>query len=90
MCERATLAPTPEAAAVRTGARGQVRPVDADALAELEFHWGSAYRLAVTGGRWTARRRDGKGGTLTDPDPEGLRLQILADYAAMRVPRDLP
>jgi hypothetical protein len=90
MCERATLAPTPEAAAVRTGVPGQVRPVDADALAELEFHWGSACHLAVTGGSWTARRRDGRGGTLTDQAPDGLRLQIMADYAAMRVPRDLP
>jgi hypothetical protein len=40
-------------------------------------------------GLWTARRRDSKGGTLTDPAAAGLRLQILADYAAMRVPRDL-
>ena len=39
---------------------------------------------------YTAQRRDGKGGTLTDPLPEGLRLLILADYAAMPVPRDLP
>jgi hypothetical protein len=75
---------------VRTGVPGQVRPVDADALAELEFYWGSACHLAVTGGRWTARRRDGRVGTLTGQAPGGLRLQILADYAAMRVPRDLP
>ena len=68
----------------------QVQPADADALAELEFHWGSAYHLAVIDGVYTARRRDGKGGTLTDPLPEGLRLLILADYAAMPVPRDLP
>jgi hypothetical protein len=54
------------------------------------FHWGSAYHLAVIDGLWTARRRDRKGGTLTDPTPAGLRLQILADYAAMPVPRDLP
>jgi hypothetical protein len=90
MCERATLAPTPEAAAVRTGVPGQVRPVDADALAELEFHWGSAYHLAILDGICTARRRDGKGGTLTSPVPEGLRLLIVADYAAMPVPRNLP
>jgi len=38
---------------------------------------------------WTARRKDGKG-TLADPYPEGLALRIQADYAAMRVPRDLP
>ena len=41
-------------------------------------------------GVYTAQRRDSKGGTLTDPLPEGLRLLILADYAAMPVPRDLP
>ena len=90
MCERATPAPDPAPAPERPRSRGQVRPADADALAELEFHWGSAYHLAVIDGACTARRRDGKGGTLTDPTPEGLRLQILADYAAMRVPRDLP
>ena len=58
-----------------------------DALAELEFHWGSAYHLAVIDGVYTAQRRDGKGGTLTDPLPEGLRLLVLADYAAMPVPQ---
>jgi len=58
------------------------------ALDELEFHWGSAYDIAVTGGMWTARRRDGRGDVLADPLPEGLRLRILADYAAMPVPRD--
>ena len=62
----------------------------AGALEELEFHWGSAYDIAVIGGMWTARRRDGRGGTLADPLPEGLRLRIQADYAAMPVPRDLP
>jgi hypothetical protein len=90
MCERAIDVPDPVPAPEPPGSRGQVRPADADALAELEFHWGSAYHLAVIDGACTARRRDGKGGTLTDPTPEGLRLQILADYAAMRVPRDLP
>lgn len=36
----------------------------------------------------TAWRRDGKGSTLADPLPEGLRLRILADYHADPVPRD--
>jgi len=90
MCERATPVPDAARAPGRPRSHGQVRPADADALAELEFHWGSAYQLAAIDGAYTARRRDGKGGTLTDPTPEGLRLQILADYAAMRVPRDLP
>jgi len=62
--------------------------IDAGALEEVEFHWGSAYHLAVVDGVCTARRRDGKGGTLTDPVPEGLHLQIVADYRADPVPRD--
>ncbi len=63
---------------------------DAGALEELEFHWGSAYDIAIVGGMWTAQRRDGRGGRLADPSPEGLLRQIRADYAAMPVPRDLP
>jgi len=66
------------------------RPAADDALDELEFHWGSTYHLAVTDGVCTAWRRDGKGRMLTSPVPEGLRLLIVADYAAMPVPRDLP
>jgi hypothetical protein len=63
---------------------------DTGALDELRFHWRSAYDIAAAGGMYTARRRDGKGTPLTDPLPEGLRLRILADDAAMPVPRDLP
>jgi hypothetical protein len=90
MCERAIPAPFRAPASEHARPYGQVRPAVAGVLAELEFHWGSAYHLAVTGGICTARRRDGKGGTLTDRLPEGLRLLILADYATMPVPRDLP
>ncbi len=93
MCERAIPATDP----ARTRAHAcphtttKVRPAVADdALDELEFHWGSAYHLAVTDGVCIAWRRDGKGSTLTSPVPEGLRLLIVADYAAMPVPRDLP
>jgi hypothetical protein len=63
---------------------------DAGPLEELEFHWGSAYDVGQDGGVYTARRRDGKGAPLTDALPEGLRLQIVADYERMPVPRDLP
>ena len=63
---------------------------DTGALEDLEFHWGSAYDIAFADGMWAARRKDGRGGTLADPLPEGLRLRIQADYAAMPVPRDLP
>ncbi len=59
-------------------------------LDELRFHWGSAYHLALLDGMWTAWRRDGRGGKLADLLAEVLWLQIRADYAAMRVPRDLP
>ncbi len=63
---------------------------DTGELAELRFHWGSAYDIGADSGVYTARRRDGKGALLTDPVPEGLRLQIQADYEAMPVARDLP
>jgi hypothetical protein len=66
--------------------RGEIRA----ALDELEFHWGSAYHIAVVDGMYTARRLDGKGVPLTDPLPAGLRLRIQADYAALPVPRDVP
>jgi len=72
------------------GAAASRAGIDAGALEEVEFHWGSAYHLAVVDGVCTARRRDGKGGTLTDPVPEGLHLQIVADYRADPVPRDPP
>jgi hypothetical protein len=62
---------------------------DGGTLDELRFHWGSAYDIGADGGVCTARRRDGKG-ALADPLPEGLRLQIQADYVACPVPRDLP
>lgn len=65
-------------------------PMGADPLDELEFHWGSAYHIAMADGICTARRRDGQGSTLTDPTLEGLRLLIRADYAAMPVSRNLP
>ncbi len=62
---------------------------EAGQLEELEFPWGDAYNVAVTGGMWTARRRDGKG-TLADPLPKGLHALIVADYHSDPVPRDLP
>ena len=93
MCERAIPATDPAQTRANAcpGATTQVEPAVADgALDELEFHWGSAYHLAVIDGVCTARRRDGLGSALTSAVPEGLRLLIVADYAAMPVPRDLP
>jgi hypothetical protein len=63
---------------------------DTAALEELRHHWGDAYRIGFRGGAWAAQRRDGRGGTLSDPMPGGLLLAIRADYAALPVPRDLP
>lgn len=61
---------------------------DPDALADLRFHWSGAYDITYQGGQYRAARRDGQGDALADPLPEGLRLRIKADYAAMPVPRD--
>jgi hypothetical protein len=93
MCETAIPVSRPESPGARAcpGPAPLVRGVvPGDALNELKFHWGSAYHLAVVGGVCTARRKDGRGGALTSPVPEGLRLLIVADYTAMPVPRDLP
>ncbi len=93
MCETAisVSSPGPARTPASPGPAIQVRGiVPGDALSELKFHWGSAYHLAVVGGLCTARRKDGRGTTLTSPVPAGLRLLIVADYTAMPVPRDLP
>ena len=79
----------PDAAGRQPGTGG--RPGDqAGVLDELRFHWGTAYDIGAGDGVYTARRRDGKGAILADAVPEGLRLQIVADYQRMPVPRDLP
>jgi hypothetical protein len=93
MCETANPVSNPALPAPRAfpSPATQVRPAGpGDPLGELRFHWGSAYHLAVVRGVCIARRKDGRGGPLTSPVPEGLRLLIVADYTAMPVPRDLP
>ena len=62
----------------------------ARALDALRFNWGEAYKIDHTGGRWTADRLDGLGGTIEAKSPEGLRQAILVDYRLKPVPRDLP
>jgi hypothetical protein len=59
-------------------------------LEYLEHNWGSAYLIGREGGQYTAERRDGQGDALTDPERDGLRRKIAADYAASPVPRDRP
>ncbi len=75
------IAATPETPATCRAARSL--PLFACRLVEL--HEGD-----LDDGVWTAWRKDGRGSMLADPLPEGLRLRILADYAAMPVPRNLP
>jgi hypothetical protein len=69
-------------------AEGALKPWDEEALDMLRFHWGDAYEIEVSGGRWRARRRDGIGGWSDAADPDGLGWAIAADYAAKPVPRD--
>ncbi len=57
--------------------------------AELRYHWGEAYQLAVWGGGWRAKRRDGKGGWILAEDPEALYEAIRADYQRDPVSRDV-
>jgi hypothetical protein len=58
------------------------------ALGELRWHWGGAYVIDGTLGRWRAERRD-DGRTLAAADPAQLRLAIIEDYRRKPVPRYL-
>jgi len=60
---------------------------DAD-LAELRFHWDTAYIIECFGlGCWVAQRRDSHA-TIGADGPEKLRDLIAADYRKHPVPRD--
>jgi hypothetical protein len=79
-------------AAEAAGGRPDTPEPPPDIMADLEFlrhHWGSAYLIGADGGGYTADRRDGKGATLTAPDPDGLCCKIQADYTADPVSKDL-
>jgi hypothetical protein len=58
-----------------------------EAVADLQWHWGSAYLITGAAGLWIAQRRD-DGRTLTATGPDSLRELIIEDYAARPVPRD--
>jgi hypothetical protein len=61
---------------------------ESEALAELEWHWGSAYLIAnPEPGAWIAQRRDDFG-TLRAASVDELWQAIRADYAARPVRRD--
>lgn len=56
-------------------------------LAELMFHWGSAYLIShPEPGVWLAQRRDDRQ-MVHATNPEKLRQAIRAYYAARPVPR---
>ena len=61
--------------------------VDDLMLGHLRWSWGSAYVITLTGDKWTAERRDKRGGVLIAHDPDELHDLILADYVANPVPR---
>ncbi len=58
-----------------------------DALADLQWNWGSAYLITGMAGHWLAQRRD-DGRTLSASGPEELRELIIEDYRARPVPRE--
>ncbi len=69
-----------------------LQPWEESALEALRWHWGDAYEIGVSGGRWRAKRRDGLGGQIEAPDdrpgPDGLGWAIADDYQLKPVPRD--
>jgi hypothetical protein len=66
-----------------------LKPWKESALDALRFHWGDAYEIEVSGGKWRAKRLDGLGEWIEAADPDGLGWGIAADYAVKPVPRDL-
>jgi hypothetical protein len=75
-----------------TGQQPQAaRRADDCNLEALRFGWGDAYEIGYDKEHgWHAKRRDGLGGRLTAPDPDGLDAAIQGDYNLRPVPRDLP
>lgn len=57
-------------------------------LAELQFHFGSAYDIRVIDGVWLAARRDGIMPPLEAVTADELWEAIRADYAARPVSRN--
>jgi len=57
-------------------------------LPELQHHRGTAYRITFEAGQFCARRRD-TGAAVRCGTAAGLHAEILTDYYARPVPRDL-
>ena len=63
--------------------------VDEQALAALQWNWGSAYLIGYGDEHgWWAARRDQIGGLITGDSPDELRTAIVDDYTLLPVPRD--
>jgi hypothetical protein len=58
-----------------------------DAVADLQWNWGSAYLITGMAGHWLAQRRD-DGQTLSASGAEELRELITEDYRARPVSRE--
>ena len=69
-----------------TTADAEMRKAREAALNDLDRDWGQAYDLAVTAAGWVAMRLD-TGRFLVATSPGVLRALIVADYAAVPVPR---
>jgi len=59
-----------------------------EALSDLLWNWGDAYKISRDAEGWHALRRDGAGGQLDTPSAEELHERVRADYHACPVPRD--
>ncbi len=67
-------------------ADAEMRKAREAALNDLDRDWGQTYDLAVTAAGWVAMRLD-TGRFLVAASPGELRALIVADYAAVPVPR---
>jgi hypothetical protein len=50
------------------------------ALADLGYHWGSAYAIGLRNGIWTAHSYERPADVLTAESPDELRTLIQRDY----------
>jgi hypothetical protein len=55
-------------------------------LADLSYHWGTAYRIFFEAGQFVAQRRDTEA-LVRCGTAAGLHEEIRSDYRAMPVPR---
>jgi sulfite reductase beta subunit-like hemoprotein len=62
-----------------TGAPPGTSPDEEEQLADLRWHWDTAYEISLNGERWTARFVAGTV-VLTAPSAEDLRRLIREDY----------